>query len=118
MFLAYLSSVIALLCSTLTWAAGLPLLCIIVVVSSLETWKIQYCCLTPNWTMLGSTQIASSELIAEQKPLAVTNGAGLSHQSHAGLYNKLKIWRCDWCIIFKMNVPVLANIQRDRGDRS
>ena len=76
MFLAHLSSVIALLCSTCVlthmgcWTCAL---CIAIVASSLETWKIQYFHLTPNWTVMGrsSMQITSSYLIAEQKPMVL-----------------------------------------------
>lgn len=47
--------------------------------------------------------------------MAVTNGAGLSHQV-VDVIAKSKSGGVIWCMIFKMNV--LVNIQRDRGDRS
>lgn len=64
---------------------ALPPLCIVIMASSLEIWRIQYSHLTSNWTVMGRScmQIARSQSIARQKPMAVANGvngAGFSHQ--------------------------------------
>jgi len=45
--------------------------------------------------------------------MAVTNGAGSSHQV-LDFMAKSKSGGVIWCILFQMDVPVLVNIQRQR----